>query len=290
MKNIRMLALLCGLVTALSMTACFGDSKEPSEDDAGKSAADQVAKAHGTTEAKETEPQKAETEPPVTVPAETEPVKTTEPPKESEPPIETTEPAITEPVETEPVTEAVTAPETEPVQPVEPVTSPDETLEISFPDVFSEIEETLPGDGTLSSSQSKNLVLSAYYAISENVDGSIGVTVDISLSSYEIYVGTREDGGMLTVGEESIPFSTGELSNNVHKRVSFPLTAQSFTLPAGTTSFPISAQWSFNGHYGNADIGDLTLGAVIVLSQDEPEHMEEETVSDVPEADTAEET
>lgn len=122
----------------------------------------------------------------------------------------------------------------------------------------------LPCDGTFTSKQSKYLYLSAYYAVSENADGTLNVTVDVTLSGYEMYVAARYSGCTLTVGDQTVSFTTDAIRNtDPNKLVTIPFVAESFTLPADTTEIPISVTWPFNGYYGDVTITDLTINEVI---------------------------
>ncbi len=164
--------------------------------------------------------------------------------KETTPPVSDSEELTTEEDTTEPVTE----------EPTEEVTEP----------LPSHGSLKLPCDGTLTSKESKYLYLSAYYAVSENADGTLSVTVDVTLTGYEMYVGARFSGCTLTVGGQSISFTTDAIRcTDPNKMSVIPLVAETFTLPADTTEIPITVTWPFNGNYGNVDLKDLVISEVI---------------------------
>lgn len=162
---------------------------------------------------------------------------TTPAPKETE--ADTTE-AISEEIPTEEVTDAVTKP------------------------TYTHGSLKLPCDGTFTSKESPYLYLSAYYAVSENADGTLNVTVDVTLTGYEMYVAARYSGCTLTVGDQSVSFTTAAIRNtDPNNPTAIPFIAESFTLPADTTEIPIKVTWPFNGYYGDVYIGDVVLSDTI---------------------------
>lgn len=122
-------------------------------------------------------------------------------------------------------------------------------------------------DGTVSgqyaSAQSDKLRLLLDYTRTPGSGGTDILTVTVRLSSYSLSVGARPRLGQVTVGDETLTFSTDalEISENGTTTLT-ELFSHSFTVTEGE-SVSVSASWHFGGVYSGVEIQELTVSGLV---------------------------
>lgn len=118
--------------------------------------------------------------------------------------------------------------------------------------------------GQYASVQSDKLHLLLDYTRTPGNGGTDVLTVTIRLSSYSLSVGARPHLGKVTVGDETLTFSTDalEISENGTPTLT-ELFSHSFTIPGGE-AVSVAASWHFGGTYSGVEIQELTVSGLIV--------------------------
>ena len=117
--------------------------------------------------------------------------------------------------------------------------------------------------GQYVSAQSDKLCLLLDYTRTPGSVGTDTLTVTIRLSSYSLSVGARPYLGKVTVGNETLTFSTDALEIRENGTPTLTeLFSHSFTIPGGET-VSVSASWHFGGTYSGVAIQELTVSGQI---------------------------
>lgn len=185
---------------------------------------------------------------------------------ETTPETETTIPEIseTEPTETVVVTTAketeqettaatTTAPTTEPTEPTEG----DNIL----PDVDKKsVDGTVTGNGTFASSTGASLDIQVNWQTFKNSDTDRKVCLDIYLNCHNLYVGSRNNGITITLGDTTKTLDTDAI-DYTGSATSILIGSVIMDLPEGATDCSVS--WAYRGSYNQIKIDNITaIGSI----------------------------
>lgn len=207
---------------------------------------------------------------PAPMPAETEDTE-----KPADETVEVILPAVTEAVTEAPTPELPpeeeTADETEadeeptqeqtqdaPQEPTPAVPAAKQTIVITEPLVPGGI----PVTGHLWSAQSDHIRLLLDYALFQNTDGTVMLTLDVGLSCYELWCSAKPDMGTITVNGVSRTFSTDAIDHMVSEKTYIPFLSQNYDA-TNNQSVSVDVSWNYNGTYGGTAIGTLSVGMTL---------------------------
>lgn len=168
---------------------------------------------------------------------------------------EKTEPVTTEkPTETEPATEPTKEETTELTE--ETTEATEETSQ----------ETTQPAgetgsSGRFASNTGTGLELLVDWTTYTDDNGTDMVRFDVSIESYSIYVGSRVNGLVITLGGETKKLNTGEIIYESGPKKTFLLGSCTMELPSATAQAEVS--WDFFGSYKNTPMNQITASGEI---------------------------
>ena len=179
---------------------------------------------------------------------------TAEPSEERE-----TEPATTEkPTETEPATEATREGTTELTE---------ETTQATEETTQETTQETTPpageagNSGRFSSNTGTGLELLVDWTTYTDENGTDMVRFDISIESYSIYVGSRVNGIVVTMGGQTKKLDSGEIIYTTGPKKTFLLGSCTMELPSATAQAEVS--WDFFGSYKDTPMDQITASGEV---------------------------
>lgn len=168
---------------------------------------------------------------------------------------EITEPATTEkPIETEPTIESTKEETTELTE--ETTEATEQTSQETTPSAG----ET-GSSGRFASDTGTGLELLVDWTTYTDDNGTDMVRFDVSIESYSIYVGSRVNGLVITLGGETKKLNTGELIYESGPKKTFLLGSCTMELPSATAQAEVS--WDFFGSYKNTPMNQITASGEI---------------------------
>lgn len=168
---------------------------------------------------------------------------------------EITEPATTEkPIETEPTIESTKEETTELTE--ETTEATEQTSQETTPSAG----ET-GSSGRFASDTGTGLELLVDWTTYTDDNGMDMVRFDVSIESYSIYVGSRVNGLVITLGGETKKLNTGELIYESGPKKTFLLGSCTMELPSATAQAEVS--WDFFGSYKNTPMNQITASGEI---------------------------
>ena len=168
---------------------------------------------------------------------------------------EITEPATTEkPIETEPTIESTKEETTELTE--ETTEATEQTSQETTPSAG----ET-GSSGRFASATGTGLELLVDWTTYTDDNGTDMVRFDVSIESYSIYVGSRVNGLVITLGGETKKLNTGELIYESGPKKTFLLGSCTMELPSATAQAEVS--WDFFGSYKNTPMNQITASGEI---------------------------
>lgn len=175
---------------------------------------------------------------------------TAEPSEERE-----TEPATTEkPTETEPATEATREETTEPTE--ETTEATEETTQETTPPAGE-----AGNNGRFTSDTGTGLELLVDWTTYTDENGTDMVRFDISIESYSIYVGSRVNGIVITMGGQTKKLDSGEIIYTTGPKKTFLLGSCTMELPSATAQAEVS--WDFFGSYKDTPMDQITASGEV---------------------------
>lgn len=175
---------------------------------------------------------------------------TAEPSEERE-----TEPATTEKsTETEPATEATREETTELTE--ETTEATEETTQETTPPAGE-----AGNSGRFTSNTGTGLELLVDWSTYTDESGTDMVRFDISIESYSIYVGSRVNGIVITLGGQTKKLDSGEIVYTTGPRKTFLLGSCTMELPSATAQAEVS--WDFFGSYKDTPMDQITASGEV---------------------------
>ena len=166
-----------------------------------------------------------------------------------------TEPATTEkPIETEPTIESTKEETTELTE--ETTEATEQTSQETTPSAG----ET-GSSGRFASDTGTGLELLVDWTTYTDDNGTDMVRFDGSIESYSIYVGSRVNGLVITLGGETKKLNTGELIYESGPKKTFLLGSCTMELPSATAQAEVS--WDFFGSYKNTPMNQIIASGEI---------------------------
>lgn len=173
-----------------------------------------------------------------------------EPVEEKETESETTE----KPTETEPAAETTGEKPTE--QTEETTEAAEETSQETTP-----ITGEVGNSGRFTSDTGTGLELLVDWTSYTDENGTDMVRLDVSIESYSIYVGSRVNGLVVTLGGETKKLNTGEIIYTTGPRKTFLLGSCTMELPSATAQAQVS--WDFFGTYKDTPMDQITASGEV---------------------------
>ena len=173
----------------------------------------------------------------------------------AEPTEEETVPATTEkPTETEPATEAIQEETTELTE--ETTEATEETTQETTPPAGE-----AGHSGRFTSNTGTGLELLVDWSTYTNENGTDMVRFDISIESYSIYVGSRVNGIVITMGGQTKKLDSGEITYASGPKKTFLLGSCTMELLSATAQAEVS--WDFLGSYKDTPMDQITASGEI---------------------------
>ncbi len=173
----------------------------------------------------------------------------------AEPTEEETVPATTEkPTETEPATEAIQEETTELTE--ETTEATEETTQETTPPAGE-----AGNSGRFTSNTGTGLELLVDWSTYTNENGTDMVRFDISIESYSIYVGSRVNGIVITMGGQTKKLDSGEITYASGPKKTFLLGSCTMELLSATAQAEVS--WDFLGSYKDTPMDQITASGEI---------------------------
>ena len=165
------------------------------------------------------------------------------------------EPVTTQkPTETEPATETTREETTELTE--ETTETTEETTQETTPPAGE-----AGNSGRFTSDTGTGLELLVDWTTYTDENGTDMVRFDISIESYSIYVGSRVNGLVVTLGGETEKLNTGEITYASGPKKTFLLGSCTMEMPSATAQAEVS--WDFFGSYKDTPMDQITASGEV---------------------------